>query len=89
MGIETVIGITASVFTGAAMLPQLIKILKEKKSEGVSYGMLASLFVGLSLWIWYGFMKQDLIIIISNGFSLVVNLLIVFLSVKYNEDKKR
>ncbi|MCW3077694.1 MAG: hypothetical protein JWO32_2303 [Bacteroidetes bacterium] len=88
MDMETVIGIIASVFTGVALLPQLIKILKEKKSEGVSYGMLASLFIGLSFWIWYGIMKQDFIIIVSNCFSLIVNLLIVFLSVKYNPETK-
>lgn len=86
MGVETRIGIIASVFTGIALLPQLIKIIKEKKSVGVSFLMLSSMFVGISLWIWYGFMKDDYIIIISNAFSLIVNILIVLLSIKYKHD---
>ncbi|MBI2723142.1 MAG: SemiSWEET transporter [Bacteroidetes bacterium] len=86
MGVETRIGIIASVFTGIALLPQLIKIIKEKKSTGVSFLMLSSMFVGISLWIWYGFMKDDYIIIISNAFSLIVNILIVLLSIKYKHE---
>ncbi|MBA3665736.1 MAG: SemiSWEET transporter [Bacteroidetes bacterium] len=81
----TIIGILASIFTAVALLPQLIKIIREKKSEGISYLMLASLFLGLSLWIWYGCMKEDWIIIISNAFSLCVNISIVVLSFVYRE----
>lgn len=85
MTIETVVGTTASVFTGVALLPQLIKIIREKNAEGISYLMLISLFIGLSFWIWYGSMKTDPIIIISNAFSLLVNLTIFVLSFVYKK----
>lgn len=88
MGTETIVGVIASIFTGIALLPQLIKIIKEKKSEGVSFLMLSSMFVGISLWIVYGFMKNDYIIIISNCFSLIVNISIVVLSIKFKSDAK-
>lgn len=87
MNIETIVGIFASTATGTALLPQLIKIIKEKKSESVSMGMLALLFAGLAGWICYGILKSDWIIIISNSFSLVINTAITVLSVKYKEKK--
>lgn len=81
-------GILASVFTGVALLPQLIKIIKEKKGGGTSPLMLGSLFIGLIFWVIYGFYKNDRIIIISNGFSLAVNICICVLSLHYDRKHK-
>lgn len=86
--IQTV-GIFASVFTGIALLPQLLKILKEKKGGGTSPFTLGSLFIGLVLWIIYGFYKQDWIIIISNSFSLAINIAICILSIHYHNKEKQ
>lgn len=83
MGFETIIGVGASVFTSTSLIPQLIKILKEKKSKDISIAMLAVLFTGLALWVWYGILKDDLIILISNAFALVINLLIGILAIHY------
>jgi MtN3 and saliva related transmembrane protein len=79
------IGIAASVFTSATLLPQLVKIVKEKNADGTSYGMLGVLFVGLSLWIIYGVRKEDLIIIIANAFSLLLNLVVLILTFRYRK----
>lgn len=73
--------------TGISMLPQLIKTYKEKKAGDISYAMLGILMVGLGLWVWYGLVKEDWIIIISNTFSLVINLNIVILNLIYKKDK--
>lgn len=83
MDFETMIGIGASAFTATSLIPQLIKIVKEKKAEDISILMLAVLFTGLACWIWYGILKDDLIIIISNSFALLVNLTIGILAVHY------
>ena len=88
MNLTSIIGIAASIGTGTSLLPQLIKMIQEKKSQDISYMMLAVLFVGLSLWTYYGFLKEDWIIIISNAFSLMVNLCIVLLSIKYKAQEK-
>jgi MtN3 and saliva related transmembrane protein len=77
------IGVGASTFTAASTLPQLLKIYKEKKANDISIPTLILLFIGLSLWVWYGIKKTDWIIIISNAFSLVINMLLVALSVKH------
>jgi MtN3 and saliva related transmembrane protein len=83
MSIETLVGIGASVFTATSLLPQLIKLIKEKKAQGVSVVMLVVLFTGLALWIWYGFLKSDWIIIISNSFALIINFVIGALTIRY------
>ena len=86
MSIETLVGIGASAFTATSLLPQLIKLIKEKKAQGVSVVMLVVLFTGLALWIWYGFLKSDWIIIISNSFALIINFIIGALTVRYKNN---
>ena len=83
---EQVIGIIAGVCTGVSLLPQLIKIKKEKSSDGMSTGMLVILLVGLSGWIVYGVMREDYPVIITNAFSLTVNCWIMILSAKYKRN---
>jgi MtN3 and saliva related transmembrane protein len=79
------IGIAASIGTGLSLLPQLIKIYKEKKAADISYKMLTVLLAGLVLWIWYGIVHKDWIIIISNAVSLLINLCILYLNVHYSK----
>jgi MtN3 and saliva related transmembrane protein len=83
-----VIGIVAGICTGISLLPQLIKIIKEKKADDISWGMLIILFCGLGGWIWYGILKKDYPIIVTNSFSLLVNSLIIFFTIKYQDTKK-
>ena len=85
--VTKIVGIAAGIFTGSSMLPQLIKIIREKKASQVSVFMLLILIAGLVLWVWYGFIKEDWPIIITNLFSLVVNLMMMFLRYKYRHKK--
>jgi len=76
----------ASIFTGISLLPQLLKLIKGKKASDISMWMLATLFTGLALWIWYGFRINDWIIIFANSVSLIINLLIVIINFRYKKD---
>jgi MtN3 and saliva related transmembrane protein len=80
-----IIGIAAGICTSASLLPQLIKILKEKKAEDISLFYLIILLVGLSLWIWYGILREDIPIIATNCFSVLVNVTVMVLSIKYKQ----
>lgn len=79
------IGIVAGIFTATSMLPQLIKVIKEKKAEEISLLMLFVLLVGISLWIVYGVMKKDWPIIGTNSFSLLINILMIIFRIKYKD----
>ena len=83
--LESIIGISDSVFTAMASLPQLLKIVKEKKADDISAIMLLVLLTGLGLWVLYGFLKKDWILIIANSFSFLLNLVISILKVVYKK----
>lgn len=71
---ENILGLVAGGITSVAMLPQLIKVLKDKDVEDLSLVMICTLVAGLSLWVWYGFLKNELPIILSNAFAVLVNI---------------
>lgn len=71
---EVVIGTIAGILTSVSMIPQLIKVLKEKDVENLSWMMIAVLLTGVSLWVIYGIMREEWPIIISNAFSVMVNI---------------
>ena len=48
------IGIIAAILTTSAFIPQVYKIYKEKKAQGVSLTMYLIMFVGVLLWLVYG-----------------------------------
>ena len=77
------VGLGAGIFTALSLLPQLYKIIKEKKADNISYFMLFILLTGLAGWIWYGFLKNDYPVMITNSFSFLINLLIIGFSIKY------
>jgi MtN3 and saliva related transmembrane protein len=85
MQMEQIIGIAAGVLTSTSMLPQLIKLVKEKKSDAISPVMLIVLIIGLSFWAWYGFLRNDLPIIITNLFAWVVNVTLLVLRQVYQK----
>ena len=85
MNIETLTGVAASACTAVSLIPQLVTVIKKKKAENISVGMMLVLFVGLALWIVYGVLKHDYIIIVSNGISFLVNLLLGFATYYYRK----
>lgn len=83
-----IVGIVAGICTAISLLPQLIKLRKHKKAEDISLFYLVILFIGLSLWVWYGVLREDFPIMITNGFSLVINGIIIVLGVRYKRNQK-
>jgi MtN3 and saliva related transmembrane protein len=79
------IGITAGIFTAVSLIPQLVKLIREKKSQDISIPYLVTLLVGLCLWIVYGAVRNDLPILATNIFSVLVNILMLVFGIKYKE----
>jgi MtN3 and saliva related transmembrane protein len=82
------VGIFAGIFTSTSLLPQLIKLIRDKKAEDISLFFLVALFIGISLWIVYGIMRQDVPIIATNCFSFLVNAAMILLGIKYKKKAK-
>ena len=79
------LGLIAGGITSVAMMPQLIKVLKEKNAEDISVVTLLVLISGLSLWVWYGVLQDELPIILSNAFSVLVNVTLLICSLIYKK----
>ena len=79
------IGIIAGICTGISLLPQLIKIIKEKKADDISWFMLFILLAGLAGWVWYGALKKDYPIIITISFSFLVNVAIIYFTIRFQK----
>ncbi len=77
------VGIGAGILTACSLLPQLFKIIKAKKAGDISYFMLFILLTGIGGWVWYGILKEDWPIILTNSFSFLVNLVIIYFSIRY------
>ena len=82
---ENILGLVAGGITSVAMLPQLIKVLKNKEVEDLSLLMISFLILGLSLWVWYGFIKDEWPIILSNAFAVLVNICLLIFYFTYRK----
>ena len=79
----TILGLVAATLTTSAFLPQLIKTWKSKSAKDVSLEMLITFCIGVFLWLVYGIYLQSLPIILANSLTLIFNLIIVWLKIKY------
>ena len=82
-----ILGIVAGIFTAVSLLPQLVKLIKTKRAEDLSLFYLIILFIGVTLWIVYGFFRNDIPIIATNIFTFVLNVAILVLGVRYKGQK--
>lgn len=75
--IKTCIGITAGIGTTISFLPQLVKVVRSGSSEGLSHSMFLIHTSGVILWIVYGIIGRDLIVITFNAMSCFFCLVIL------------
>lgn len=83
MDFAKLVGIISGLLTSISMLPQFFKLVKTKESKNISMGMLLVLLTGVAGWIYYGFLRNDWIIVVTNAFALLVNFVTMLLSIKY------
>ncbi|MBC8052377.1 MAG: SemiSWEET transporter [Sphingobacteriaceae bacterium] len=81
-----VIGLVAGILTSTAMIPQVVKTIKEKDAENISPFMVIILILGTATWTYYGVLKNDMPIIITNIFSCFVNCVMLFCKVKFSKN---
>ncbi|WP_270087831.1 SemiSWEET transporter [Sphingobacterium sp. SYP-B4668] len=84
---EIIIGILAGILTSISMVPQLIKVIKEKDVENLSPAMISILLVGVSMWVVYGFIREEWPIILSNAFSVLINITLLTCYLLFRERK--
>ncbi|MFB2933645.1 SemiSWEET transporter [Aerosakkonemataceae cyanobacterium BLCC-F154] len=77
------LGFLAASLTTIAFLPQLVKTWKTKSAGDVSLVMLFTFCMGVFLWLLYGIFIQSWPVITANFLTLIFNLLILSLKIRY------
>lgn len=77
------LGFIAATLTTLAFLPQLAKTWQTKSAGDVSLVMLFTFSTGLFLWLLYGIFIQSWPVIVANFLTLIFNLLILSLKIRY------
>ena len=79
----TVIGFIAAACTTIAFLPQVIKTCRMKETRDISLLMYLVLITGISLWVLYGLLIGDYPILIANGVTVILALIILIAKIRY------
>jgi MtN3 and saliva related transmembrane protein len=78
-----ILGITAGTLTTVAFIPQLAKALKSKSTGDLSWGMVLTFTIGVLLWLIYGIWIDSLPVILANAVTLLFQIGIISLKIKY------
>lgn len=79
----TLLGIIAGCCTTGASVPQVLKIIKTKKTRDLSLAMYCTVTIGATLWIVYGLMIKSLPIVLANSISLILVSTILSFKIRY------
>ncbi|MBN4002627.1 MAG: SemiSWEET transporter [Nostoc sp. LPT] len=83
MDLITILGLAAATITTISFLPQMFKTWQTKSAKDVSLVTLITFISGVFLWLIYGIYLQSLPIILANAITLIFNLIILWLKIKY------
>lgn len=81
----TLLGSLASILVSSSFIPQIIKGYRTKHLGDVSYLLMIIISMGMGLWIVYGIEKQDFVIIGANISTVVLNMILLGLKIKYSK----
>jgi MtN3 and saliva related transmembrane protein len=76
--IGTAVGLGAAICTTASYVPQVKKSWSTGETGDISLKMLVLLAMGLGLWITYGVISADVVIVLANGASLALLSVILY-----------
>jgi len=82
MSLVTVIGLVAAFCTTISYIPQIRKIWASDETHDISLKMFLILTAGIALWVLYGVLQTDAVIILANSVSLAFLCAILFFKVR-------
>jgi len=77
------VGGVAATCTTLCWLPQAVKIIREKRTEGVSLLTQSVFTLGTALWATYGLLLNNRPVLYANAVTLVFALAILILKIRY------
>jgi MtN3 and saliva related transmembrane protein len=80
--LHTIVGLAAAICTTLSYVPQLKKCWQTGETDDLSLRMLLVLTTGITLWIVYGFMGADIVIILANSISVMLLIGLLYFKLK-------
>lgn len=84
----TAIGFVAGALTSVAAIPQVIKTMKSRHVRDISIWQPLLLALGVTLWMIYGIVINDVPLIIANVTPLVCNIILTWMKIRYGGDRE-
>lgn len=72
-----IIGFSAAFCTTIAFVPQAIKVIITRDTASLSLIMYVVFTVGVALWLVYGYLNQDMALMLANFVTLMLALVIL------------
>ncbi len=79
----TLLGVLAAALTTIANVPQVWKAWQTRQTEDLSLAMTLILSAGLGLWVVYGVLQADAVIIIANAVAMLLALTLTGLKLRH------
>jgi MtN3 and saliva related transmembrane protein len=83
-----VIGIIAGILVLSSFIPQLHKAYKTKRMTDVSIYLMALIASGMFLWVVYGIIRKDPVIIVTNASGFILNIILMILKLRYDKQNQ-
>lgn len=78
----TIVGTLAAILTTSAMFPQAIKIIRSRDVRSISLLMYIANTLGIVLWLTYGILLENIILIVTNIVAFIPATTILFLKIR-------
>lgn len=83
MGFAEILGYSAGVVTTLTFLPQVIKTWRERSAKDVSLWMFIIAAINEIMWVAYGILINNLVIILTNALVLTMSVTMIFFKFQF------
>ena len=80
----TWIGMAAALLTTAAYAPQAIKVWRSRSTKDISLAMFTLMVTGITLWLIYGILLNDVPLILANAVTLIFASAILLAKIRFH-----
>ena len=82
-----IIGFIAGILVCSAHIPQVYKSIKTKRTTDISLPLYSILWVGVLLWLLYGYIQDALAVFVMNFVTITFISTMIFLKLKYGMEQ--
>jgi MtN3 and saliva related transmembrane protein len=83
LSFATLLGLMAAALTTVANVPQVWKAWQTGETKDLSLAMTLILAAGLALWVVYGFLQADTVIVVANATAMTLALVLTALKLRH------